>query len=257
MERLTTLAGTLLAINAVVYFFFGNTSPPDLAALQLHITTIEQTLPLREANTAWYEKVHSLLEDPPQEDPADLLARLRDLATGWHFEVVEAANRGGNPTSVVFNGHGSYQAIAALVAEIERSDATRLDGLSLVHRDDEDLDASFMLSVRKGPWSDQACDQRPDPTTKVPVIHQLINDPFNPQKAVVVAPTQKPPLKFTGYFSNNAHVTAIIEIGNNVILLIPGDQLPTGERLLTATADQLEIQDKGGARWVYEMEKVK
>jgi len=259
MDRLTKVAIGLLAFNAGFFCLARDEPPPDVNNIRLRIASLEQTLPLRKANTAWLEKVKPALESPPQEEPADVLGRLRDMAAGWHFEILEAANRGGTPTTVVVLGHGSFQAVAALIGEIERSEATRLESLSLSRRDDGTLDASFEMVIRRGPWVGAMTDQRPAPLPAPPVIHQLINDPFTPSAqsapAVSAAPAQKPGVRFTGFFSGPRGVTAFIESGNQVILLNPGDRLPTGEAMATASEDQIEFQDTRGTRWSYEMEK--
>ena len=257
MDRLTKIAVGLLAFNVVFFFLARGEAQTDLNALKVRIASIEQTLPLREANSAWLEKVMPFVENPPEEDPTSLLGRLRELANGWHFEVTEAANRGGTPTNIVFIGRGSYRAIAAVISEIERSEATRLDSLSLVRRDEETIDASFEMSIRRGPWVEISCDQRPEPATQTSEIHQLSNDPFNTPEATMAAPTLKPQLRFTGFFSSASRITAIIEAGNKVMLLMPGERLPGGESMVTASAERLEIQDGKGNRWTYEIEKAR
>lgn len=247
----------LLALNAGLFFLARDDPPTDLNALQIRITSIEQTLPLREANAAWLERVQPLLGTAPEEDPNELLGRLRDLASGWHFEITEAANRGGTPANVVFVGRGSYQAIVALIAEIERSDGARLDAISLTRRDDEAIDATFEIAVRKGPWQELSCDQRPEPATETASIHLLGNDPFNAPKVEAPTPTTKPQLRFKGFFSGASGITAIVETENKVLLLTPGEQLPSGGSMVTASTERLEIQDGRGARWTYDMEKTR
>lgn len=255
MERLTKVVIVLVVFNTGLFFLARDDPAPDLSAQRLRITTIEQTLPLREANMTWYEKAKPAVETVPQEEPNALVGRLRDLASGWHFEVTEAANRGGDPPSIMFAGHGSYQAVAALIGEIERCDAARLDSISLVRHDADTLDAAFEVTVRHGPWKELPFDTRPEPATETPTIHQLGNDPFSNPTMVIAAPVQKPALRFTGYFSSPKSTTAFVEVDSQVILATVGASIVGGARVVSITQDLIALQDAHGDRWTYEMEK--
>ncbi|MBA4363205.1 MAG: hypothetical protein C0411_21115 [Pseudomonas sp.] len=247
----------LVVANTGLLFMARSEPSPDLVGLQLKIATLEKNLPARESAVSWAEKARPALEAFPQEDPAALLTRLRDLSTSWHFDVIEAASRGGDPANVLLAGQGPYQSITALISEIERCDAARLDRLSLTRQDNEAITAAFELSVRRGPWRETPCATRPEVATESTNVHQFGNDPFNAPAPPVQASANKPDLKFKGYCLSPSGATAIVEIGSssNVLLAKSGEHLPGGERLVSVTPDNLEIEDGGGARWKYAIEK--
>jgi len=255
MDRLTLALATLAVMNVGLAAWERGQVIPSIDELRARSVELEKALPARERAAAWVERMRPVVAEGVQDDAAVLLSRLRTLGTASRFEIAEAANRGGEPANVVLTGQGPYHAVCSLLEELDRNAAVKLDRLGVTRSDDASVEARFEFSVRSGPWVGVPTQALCEPATAPPSLQMGGGDPFDVRPRPVAQPRQQPHLRFVGYYEGKGGATAIVEDGMRVVLAGIGDRLPGGQRLINATANQIEVQDERGGRWTYRMER--
>jgi hypothetical protein len=260
MDRTTlTLAGLALA-NVTLWLWGGGPAPPDPRELQSAVEVRERDLPAREQTALWAARIRPALSEPDPPAPATFLAQLRAVAGVGGVELTEAAQRGGEPASLVLTGHGPFAGVARLLDEAGRPSASKIDGLDLLARADGRVGFELRLVLRHGAWVGPPQPQRDEPWPAMTLPRLAGADPFGgvaPVPGVASAPVVRPQraMRYLGCHQGPGGTTVIVEEGTRAMLLRVGDRLPGGGRLVSADPARIGIEDEGGSRWHVAMER--
>ena len=261
MDQIKIIAIVLGVLNIILWLFLQPEEIKDKSYdIQAKILSLEKEIPELEKLASWTERAELCVKDPPSQEPNELISKLRVVAQKGGFIITESVNQGGEPSRIVVSGHGTYAAVAGVIAEIDHNKAAQIEKISMETRDDNLIETSIDAVVHNGPWCGQEPDNdNPEPVSEVSTAFILLGryDLFSIPKDKPVQQKAKININYMGYYSENGRITVVLEEDGNLIILNKDEISSSGNRIVSATDERVVLANKKGIEWTIKMKKAK
>jgi len=250
MVRIKPLT-TLLVIANLAAFAGGGMLrfDGDIGAVEREIIALEAELPKLKEINAWATRAKQCLENVPEADAGQLLARWSQMAERLGIKLSEAAQDNGRTAAVKLTGNGAINNLTMILNNINAERAALVKRIRLEQPESDDWEFEIVAAVRSGAWEAQGTAEKTPEPAEAGDDNRMINSgrPF----AQSVAAQAKPPvmrenIRYIGYFAEQASPAVIIESAGHFAVLKCGEMTPGGAKIRSANADELELVEADG-----------